>query len=88
MQTFDTKTFEFEHGVAVQLPPEWNIEANATVWVERNGDTIYVYTSRHVESNDGGQKRVERLVANLSAIGPVGEIGPREPIQPPDRPGQ
>ena len=89
MATFYTTTFASGDGVAVQLPPELNIAPDATVWLERVGDAVRLHTVRPsvVDDAEEGRRNVERLVANLLAAGPVGEVERREPIEQPDRPG-
>jgi virulence-associated protein VagC len=86
MAAIETRTFKSDDGVALLLPEELGFVANIAVTIERVGEELRI---RPVKVKDPveDKRRLDRLVAALRAIGPVGEIGPREPIDFPDRPG-
>jgi antitoxin VapB len=82
MGAIETKTFKSGNSVAVRLPKELGFTADMPVTIERNGTTL---TIRPVEDPAAGKRKLDRMIAALRALGPVGEIGEREPIDFPDR---
>jgi antitoxin VapB len=79
-----TKTFKSGNSVAVRLPAEFGFAAGLSVTVERDGSGVKV---RPMTDPVEEKRKVADLVAKLRALGPVGEIQVREPIEFPDRPG-
>ena len=79
-----TKTFKSGNSVAVRLPKGFAIDAGVEVELDKNGDVVTIRLAR-----DAAQvrSRMRKLVEELEAIGPIGEIEKREPIEFPDRPG-
>ena len=79
-----TKTFKSGNSVAVRLPKGFAIDAGVEVELDKNGDVVTIRLAR-----DAAQvrSRMRKLVEELEAIGPVGEVKKREPIEFPDRPG-
>jgi len=79
-----TKTFKSGNSVAVRLPKGFAIDAGVEVELDKNGDVVTIRLAR-----DAAQvrRRMRKLVEELEAIGPVGEVEKREPIEFPDRPG-
>jgi hypothetical protein len=55
-----------------------------TMTIEQMGDAFIVRRARDPAEE---KRKVLELVEALRALGPVGEIGTREPIEFPDRPG-
>jgi antitoxin VapB len=79
-----TKTFKSGNSVAVRLPKDLSIPAGAEVELERTGDTV---TLRLARDPAEVRQRMRKLIEELEAIGPIGEIEKREPMEFPDRPG-
>ncbi len=79
-----TKTFKSGNSVAVRLPKGFAIDAGVEVELDKNGDVVTIRLAR-----DAAQvrSRMRKLVEELEAIGPIGEVEKREPIEFPDRPG-
>ena len=79
-----TKTFKSGNSVAVRLPKGFAIDAGVEVELDKNGDVVTIRLAR-----DAAQvrSRMRKLVEELEAIGPVGEVEKREPIEFLDRPG-
>ena len=84
MGAIETKTFKSGNSVAIRLPKELGFAADMPVTIERVGNALQIVP---VVDPAEGKRRLDKLVAALRAIGPVGEIEPREPIDFPDRPG-
>jgi antitoxin VapB len=84
MGKIETRTFKSGNSVAVRLPKELGFASDTAVTLEKVGDTISI---RAVDDAADGKARVARLIAALEAIGPVGEIQKREPIEFPERRG-
>ncbi len=84
MGKIETRTFKSGNSVAVRLPKELGFAPDTAVTLEKIGDSIRICAVDDVEE---GKRRVARLMAALDAIGPVGEIGERLPIDIPERPG-
>ena len=82
MGLHEGKVFKSGNSAAVRLPKDVAFALGTEVTIERTGDIV---TIRPSIDPAAGRKRVERLVAALRAIGPVGEIGPRLPVDVPDR---
>lgn len=79
-----TKTFKSGNSVAVRLPKGFAIPEGVEVELDKAGDTVTIRLAR-----DPAQvkSRMRELIEKLEAIGPIGEIEKREPIEFPDRPG-
>lgn len=79
-----TRTFKSGNSVAVRLPKDFGIPAGAEVKLDRKGDTVTLRLARDPAEE---KARLMKVLNELKAIGPVGEIEQREPIEFPDRPG-
>lgn len=79
-----TKTFKSGNSVAVRLPKGFAIPEGVEVELDKSGDIVTIRLTR-----DPAQvrNRMRKLIEELEAIGPIGEIEEREPIEFPDRPG-
>ena len=84
MGAIETKTFKSGNSVAIRLPKELGYAADMAVTIERVGNELKIAP---VVDPAEGKRRLNKMMAALRAIGPVGEIGPREPVDIPDRPG-
>lgn len=84
MGVIESKTFKSGNSVAVRLPKELGFAPNAAVMLERVGAGVMVTP---VKDPVEEKRKLDRMIAALRAIGPVGEIGPREPVDIPERPG-
>jgi len=84
MGVVKTKTFKSGNSVAVRLPAELGFEPGVSVTLEKVGNDVKI--KRTVDPVQE-KRKLNELVAALRALGPVGEIGPREPIDIPERPG-
>jgi antitoxin VapB len=78
-----TRTFKSGNSVAVRLPKGFAIPEGTEVELDKNGDVVTLRLTR-----DAAQvkSRMRKLIEELEAIGPIGEIEKREPIDFPDRP--
>lgn len=87
MRKIETRTFKSGNSVAVRLPKELGFAPDMAVTLEKIGDTISIRAVEDAADSDAadGKARVARLMAALDAIGPVGEIEEREPIEFPER---
>ncbi|QYU69155.1 hypothetical protein J4558_03150 [Leptolyngbya sp. 15MV] len=81
---FHTKTFKSGNSVAVRLPKGFGIPEGAEVELDKAGNTVTLRLARDPEVE---KARVLKMLDDLAAIGPVGEVEKREPIEFPDRPG-
>ena len=79
-----TRTFKSGNSVAVRLPKGFAIPEGVEVELDKTGDLVTIRLAR-----DPAQvkRRMRKLIEELEAIGPIGEIEKREPIEFPDRPG-
>jgi antitoxin VapB len=84
MGVIETRTFKSGNSVAIRLPKELGFAADIAVTIERVGDELKIAP---VIDPAEGKRRLNKMIAALRAIGPIGEIGPREPVDIPDRPG-
>lgn len=84
MSAIETKTFKSGNSVAIRLPKELGFGADIAVTIERVGNGLKIVPMIDPAEE---KRQLDQLVAALRAIGPVGEIEPREPIDFPDRPG-
>ena len=84
MGAIETKTFKSGNSVAIRLPKELGFLADMAVTIERVGNALQIVPMVDPAEE---KRQLDELVAALRAIGPVGEIEPREPIDFPDRPG-
>jgi len=79
-----TKTFKSGNSVAVRLPRGFAIPAGVEVELDKSGDVVTIRLARDPAEV---KNRMRKLIEELEAIGPIGEIEQREPIEFPDRPG-
>lgn len=79
-----TRTFKSGNSVAVRLPKGFAIPAGTEVELDKTGDTVTIRLARDPAEE---KARLKKVLDELKAIGPVGEIEKREPIEFPDRPG-
>lgn len=84
MGAIKTKIFKSGNSVAVRLPAELGLEEGLSVTVERDGTGVKI---RPVIDPVEEKRKLSELVAALRALGPVGDVEPREPIEFPERPG-
>jgi antitoxin VapB len=84
MGVIESKTFKSGNSVAVRLPKELGFAPDTAVTLERVGAGVMITPVRDPAEE---KRKLNRMIAALRAIGPVGEIGPREPIDIPERPG-
>lgn len=80
MGVIDTKIFWSGDDAAVILPKDTAFAPGTSVTVEQCGDVL---TIRPVIK----RRSLSEMAAALRALGPVGEIGERDPIEFPERPG-
>jgi len=79
-----TRTFKSGNSVAVRLPKGFAIPEGAEVELDKTGDVVTIRLTRDAAEV---RKRMRTLIEELEAIGPIGEVEKREPIEFPDRPG-
>lgn len=79
-----SRTFKAGNSEAVRLPKGIGFGIGTDVVIERRGQEIVL---RAAKDRDAEKARLRRLLDRLEEIGPVGEIGDREPIEFPDRLG-
>jgi antitoxin VapB len=79
-----TKTFKSGNSVAVRLPKGFAIPEGVEVELDKTGDTVTIRLARDPAEV---KNRMRKLIEELEAIGPIGEIEKRIPIEFPDRPG-
>lgn len=79
-----TKTFKSGNSVAVRLPKGFAIPEGVEVELDKSGDVVTIRLARGAAKV---RSRMRKLIEELEAIGPIGEIEKREPIEFPDRPG-
>jgi len=79
-----TKTFKSGNGVAVRLPKGFAIPDGVEVELDKSGDVVTLRLTRDPAKE---KARLLKMLEDLEAIGPVGEIEKREPIEFPDREG-
>ena len=84
MGAIKTKIFKSGNSVAVRFPAEFGLQAGLEVTLEHDGTGVKVKPALDPVEE---KRKVTDLVAQLRALGPVGEIQAREPIEFPDRPG-
>lgn len=84
MGYIETRTFTSGNSVALRLPKSLGIAADTAMRIERRGNVLTVVP---VVDAAEEKRKVAAMVAERRAIGPVGEIEVREPIEFPDRPG-
>ena len=83
---FRTKTFKSGNSVAIRLPKEFAIPAGVDVEVSKAGNRVTIRLTRD-ETEAEAKRGMLAMLDALKAIGPIGEIEKREPIEFPDRPG-
>jgi len=79
-----TKTFKSGNSVAVRLPKGFAIPDGVEVELDKSGDVVTLRLTRDPAKE---KARLLKMLEDLEAIGPVGEIEKREPIEFPDREG-
>jgi antitoxin VapB len=79
-----TKTFKSGNSVAVRLPKGFAIPEGTEVELDKRGDTVTLRLTRNAAEQ---KARMLKMLDDLKAIGPVGEIEKREPIAFPKRRG-
>jgi antitoxin VapB len=79
-----TKTFKSGNSVAVRLPKGFAIPEGIEVELDKSGDLVTIRLTRDPAEV---KSRMRKLIEELEAIGPIGEIEKPEPIDFPDRPG-
>jgi antitoxin VapB len=79
-----TRTFKSGNSVAVRLPKGFAIPEGAEVELDKAGDVVTIRLTRDPAEV---RNRMRKLIEELEAIGPVGEIEEREPIEFPNRTG-
>ena len=79
-----TRTFKSGNSVAVRLPKQLGVASDENVLIIPQGRDFLV--RRVVDPIEEKRKLMELIVA-MDAIGPVGEIEVREPLEFPDRRG-
>lgn len=84
MTIHDSRTFKSGNSVAVRLPKGFAIPANTEVELEKTGGTVTIRLKRDPAE---AKARMAKMLDALAALGPVGEIEQREPIDFPERPG-
>jgi antitoxin VapB len=83
-QPVHTKTFKSGNSVAVRLPKGFAIPEGVEVELDKSGDVVTLRLARDPAKE---KARLLKMLEDLEAIGPVGEIEKREPIEFPDREG-
>lgn len=78
------RTFKSGNSEAVRLPKDLGFGIGTEVIIERRGNELVLRPAHDAEAARAANRE---LVRRLREIGPVGEIGKREPIEMPDRPG-
>jgi antitoxin VapB len=84
MSAHETRTFKSGNSVALRLPKGLAIGPDEKMLIEQNGDVL---TVRRLKDPAEEKRKLIELVEALRAIGRVGEIEQREPIEFPERPG-
>lgn len=84
MNAVTTRTFKSGNSVALRLPRALGIEAGAEMRIEKEGDALVVRPARDPAEE---KRKLAELIARLEALPAPGEIGKREPIDFPERPG-
>ena len=84
MGVIETRTFKSGNSVAIRLPKELGFAADMAVTIERVGNELKI---KPLVDPVEEKRKLSELVAALRAIGPVGEIETREPIEFPERHG-
>lgn len=79
-----TRTFKSGNSVAVRLPKGFAIPEGVEVELNKSGDVVTIRLARDPAEE---KARMLRMLDDLAAIGPVGEIEKREPILFPKRRG-
>jgi antitoxin VapB len=79
-----TRTFKSGNSVAVRLPKGFAIPEGVEVELDKSGDVVTIRLARDPAEV---RNRMRKLVEELEAIGSIGEVEKREPIEFPDRPG-
>lgn len=81
-----SKTFRTANGLAVQLPESFGIGEGVEVELtDRGAGEIVLVPVRPPLEPAEWQARWKKMLEDMLALGPVGEIGVREPIEFPDR---
>lgn len=84
MGVIDNKVFQSGNDAAVILPKDIAFQPGTPVTIERKGEIV---TIEPVRDRAEEKRKLSAMVAALRALGPIGEIGKRDPIEFPERPG-
>jgi antitoxin VapB len=84
MGAHETRTFKSGNSEAVRLPQGIGFGVGVAVNVEREGDRVVITPARDPAEE---KRKLHELVEALQAIGRLGEVQERDPIEFPDRPG-
>jgi antitoxin VapB len=84
MNAVNSKTFKSGNSIALRLPRALGIEADVEMRIEKDGDALVI---RPAKDPAAEKAKLRRLIERLDEIGAVGEIGKRDPIEIPERPG-
>lgn len=84
MSLIERRTFKSGNSVAVRLPKKFGFMPGTPITIEQIGTTL---TIRPTVDPVEEKRKPSALIETLRALGPVGEIQKREPIEFPDRPG-
>ena len=90
MGVVQSRTFRSGDAVAVELPDELAFGPDLAVVIERHGDTLTIRPApdmADMADMADDTTRLQRLASQLRAIGPIGHVQDREPIEFPERQG-
>ena len=87
MGVVQSRTFRSGDAVAVELPDELAFGPDLAVVIERHGDTLTIRPAPDMADMADDTTRLQRLASQLRAIGPIGHVQDREPIEFPERQG-
>ncbi|MBV8970747.1 MAG: hypothetical protein JO290_00480 [Sphingomonadaceae bacterium] len=82
-----SKVFLPDRGMALHLPDSLGISEGAEYELIDHGVEIVLMPVRPPESPTEREAQWTKMIDAMRALGPVGEIEVREPIEFPDRPG-
>ena len=84
MNAISTKSFKSGNSVAVRFPRGTGLQPDVELTIRRDGDGYWVGPKANPTD---AKRRLLAMLAELDALGPVGEIEQRDPDIFPDRPG-
>jgi antitoxin VapB len=79
-----SRTFKSGNSEAVRLPKGLGFGVGTEVIIERRGQDLILRAAKDPAEE---KAKLLRMIDKLNAIGPVGEVEKRVPIEFPDRPG-